>query len=138
MSSASWSLLIIIAILLSLASGLSLMGTVSHSVLERTKEIAIIRTVGGSDRMVAQLVIVEGILIGLLSWLLSTILAVPGSRWLSDQVGLIFLKVPLSYVFSVRGILLWLGSVILFSALASFLPARSAAQLSVREALAFE
>ncbi|MEM7132771.1 MAG: FtsX-like permease family protein [Chloroflexota bacterium] len=132
------SLLIIITVLLALAGGLGLMGTVSHSVLERTKEFAIIRTVGGSDRMVAQLVIIEGVLIGLLSWGLSTLLAVPGSRWLSDQVGLIFLKVPLSYVFPLRGILLWLGAVILLSALASFLPARSAAQLSVREALAYE
>lgn len=132
------SLLIIITVLLALAGGLGLMGTVSHSVLERTKEFAIIRTVGGSDWMVAQLVIVEGIVIGLLSWGLSTLLAVPGSRWLSDQVGLIFLKVPLSYVFPVKGILLWLGAVILLSALASVLPARSASRLSVSEALAYE
>ncbi|MEZ4708755.1 MAG: FtsX-like permease family protein [Caldilineaceae bacterium] len=132
------SLLIIITVLLALAGGLGLMGTVSHSVLERTKEFAIIRTVGGSDRMVAQLVIVEGIVIGLLSWLLSILLAVPGSRWLSDQVGLIFLKAPLSYVFPTQGILLWLGAVMVLSTLASVLPAHGAAQLSVREALAYE
>ena len=114
------------------------MGTVSHSVLERTKEFAIIRTVGGSDAMIAQLIIVEGIVIGLLSWGLSVLLAVPGSRWLNDQVGLIFLKVPLSYVFPAKGIFIWLGAVVVLSTLASFLPARHAVQLSVREALAYE
>jgi putative ABC transport system permease protein len=81
---------------------------------------------------------VEGIFIGLLSWLLGTGLAIPLSKLLSDAVGLAFVKSPLSYTFSVSGVLIWLVVVVILSALASFLPARSASRLTVREVLAYE
>jgi putative ABC transport system permease protein len=49
-----------------------------------------------------------------------------------------FLQVPLSFIFSVQGMLLWLVVVVVLSGVASFLPARSATQLTVREVLAYE
>ena len=51
-----------------------------------------------------------------------------------DSFGNILTRSPLDYTFSVSGIVLWLLIAILLSALASFLPARTA----VREVLAYE
>jgi putative ABC transport system permease protein len=76
--------------------------------------------------------------IGVLSWLLGSLLALPLSRLLSDAVGQAMSGVPLSFRFSASGVGLWLLIVIALSALASLLPARSASRLTVREVLAYE
>ncbi|MCB0224717.1 MAG: FtsX-like permease family protein, partial [Anaerolineae bacterium] len=76
--------------------------------------------------------------IGLLSWVVGTALAYPLSRYLSQLIGQQFLSAPLDYTFSITGVLLWLGVVIMLSALASFLPAWNASRMTVREVLAYE
>lgn len=130
--------LLIMAVLLAVVGGLGLMGTMSINVLERIREIGVIRAIGASDGAVQQIVVVEGILIGLLSWLIGLVMALPISMLLSNVVGELILQDALTYTFSVSGALLWLGIVLILAALASFLPARSASRLTVREVLAYE
>jgi putative ABC transport system permease protein len=60
------------------------------------------------------------------------------SGLLSNAVGMSFLQAPLSYSFSVDGVLIWLVVVVVLSGVASFLPARNASRLTVREVLAYE
>lgn len=128
----------IMAVLVAIVGGLGLTGTMSINVLERTREIGVIRAVGASDASVMKVFIVEGLFIGLLSWLIGAILALPISKMLSDAVGMAFLEAPLSYTFSTQGALLWLSIVLILSALASILPAWNASRLTVREVLAYE
>jgi len=45
---------------------------------------------------------------------------------------------PLSYSYSIQGLWTWLAVVIVLSALASYIPARNASRLTVREVLAYE
>jgi putative ABC transport system permease protein len=130
--------LLIMALLLAVVGGLGLMGTMSINVLERTHEIGVMRAIGAPTRAILQLVIVEGMLIGFLSWACGTVLALPLGKLMSDAVGVSFLRAPLSYTFSLQGALLWLGAVLVLAALASLWPARNAARLSVREVLAYE
>ena len=132
------TLMFIMAILLALVGGLGLMSMMSLSVLERTREIAVLRSIGGTSQIVTQIVITEGMFIGLLSWLFGALLALPLSKLLSDNLGLIFLKVPLAYGFPISGVLIWLLIMIILSALASVLPARSASEVSVNKALSYE
>jgi putative ABC transport system permease protein len=131
-------LLLIMATTLALVGGLGLMGAMSINVLERTREIGVLRTVGASNRGVARVFILEGILIGVLSWAFGSLLAIPLGRLLSDMVGLSIMATPLTFDFSMQGVWAWLVIVILLSALASFLPARNASRLTVREVLAYE
>ncbi|MCL5996124.1 MAG: ABC transporter permease [Chloroflexi bacterium] len=131
-------LLLIMALLLAVVGGLGLMGTMSINVLERTREIGVIRAIGASDGAVVQGFIVEGVVIGVLSWLLAALLAYPLSSALSDAVAVALLQTTVTYVYSVEGMLLWLGVVTALSALASFLPAWNASRLTVREVLAYE
>lgn len=132
------SLLLVMALLLALVGGLGLMGTMSINVLERTREIGVLRAIGASNRSVAWVFIREGVAIGLLSWLLGVGLAFPLGKGLSDAVGLSIMGVVQPFAYSITGVWLWLVLVVILSALASFLPARNASRLTVREVLAYE
>jgi putative ABC transport system permease protein len=132
------ALLLFMAFLLAVVGGLGLMGTMSINVLERTREIGVLRAIGAPNRGVARVFIMEGVAIGLMSWLLGSLLSVLLSKLLCDAVGIAISDVPLSYVFSTTGMWLWLVLVVLLSALASFVPARNASRMTVREVLAYE
>jgi putative ABC transport system permease protein len=132
------ALLLVMAILLALVGGLGLMGTMSINVLERTREIGVLRAIGAPNRGVVQVFILEGITIGLLSGLLGALLAIPMSQGLNAAVGGAMMGVPLTYAYSLPGLWLWLVVVLILSALASFIPARNASRLTVREVLAYE
>jgi putative ABC transport system permease protein len=132
------SILSIMATLIGLVGGLGLMGTMSINVLERTKEIGIMRAIGASDGAVQQIVIVEGVLIGLIAWLLGTLVSLGMSRLMSIQIGLQLLDQPLSYSYAFYAVLLWLGIVTVVATLASYVPARNASRLTIREVLAYE
>lgn len=132
------ALALAMALLLTVVGGLGLMGTLSINVLERTREIGVMRAIGAADGPVARVFIVEGILIGLISWLAGSLCAVPLSKLLSDALGVALLQSPLAHTFSMQGVGLWLVVVVVLSMLASFLPARSASRLTVRDVLAYE
>jgi putative ABC transport system permease protein len=130
--------LLAMAVLLGIVGGLGLMGTMSINVLERTREIGVMRAIGASDRAVLRIVLVEGVLIGVISWAIGGLIALPASSFLTNTVGQVLLQAKPSYIFSTNGALLWLLIVILLAALASYLPARAASRLTVREVLSYE
>jgi putative ABC transport system permease protein len=132
------ALLMVMAALLALVGGLGLMGTMSINVLERTREIGVLRAIGAPNRGVARVFIVEGVAIGAISWVLGAVMALPLGKLLSDAVGLPLMGAPLSFTYSTLGVWVWLAAVVLLSALASALPARNASRLTVREVLAYE
>ncbi|HYM69576.1 MAG TPA: ABC transporter permease, partial [bacterium] len=132
------SLLLVMAVLLAVVGGLGLAGTMSINVLERTREIGVLRAIGATNRAVMWIVLAEGFLIGVISWALAVALAVPLSFGLGRAVGMALLQTPLRYTFSFGGVLIWLGLVIGLAAVASFLPAWNASRLAVRDVLAYE
>jgi putative ABC transport system permease protein len=132
------ALLLVMAILLALVGGLGLMGTMSINVLERTREIGVLRAIGAPNRGVASVFILEGVVIGLMSWLMGALLAIPMSQGLNQALGQAVMGVPLTYSYSMPGLWLWLVIVIILSFLASSIPARNASRLTVREVLAYE
>jgi putative ABC transport system permease protein len=130
--------LLVMAILLAIVGALGLMGTMSINALERTREIGVMRSIGAQHAAIMGIILVEGVFVGMLSWLFACLIAWPLGKLLSHLVGTQFILRSLDYVFSLEGVALWLGAVIVLSMLASFLPAWSAARLPVREALAYE
>ena len=106
------------------------MGTMSINVLERTREIGVLRAIGAPNRGVAQVFIGEGIAIGIISWLLGAFLAFPLSKTLSDAVGDLMMGAPLTFSYSTGGVWIWLALILVLSALASFVPARNASRLT--------
>ena len=69
---------------------------------------------------------------------MGAIVAIPMSQGLNQALGQAVMGVPLTYSYSMPGLWLWLVIVILLSVLASFIPARTASRLTVREVLAYE
>ncbi len=130
--------LALMATLIALVGGLGLAGTMSMNVMERTREVGVLRAIGASNGAILQLVIVEGMLIGIISWALGAALGAPISMLLGGAVGLAFLAVPLAFSFSVGGVLVWLVIVIVLAGIASIWPALNAARITVRDALAYE
>ena len=130
--------LLIMALLTATVGSMGLAGTMSMNVLERTREIGIMRAIGATDIAIIRMVIVEGMLIGLISFGLGVILAVPFTYLLSTIVSNAVFATPITVVFTQLGYFIWLGLVIILSSLASVLPARNAARLTIREVLAYE
>ena len=130
--------MLIMASFVGLVGGLGMMSTMSMNVIERTREIGVVRAIGASNGAIYQIVLVEGIVIGVISWLCGALLAFPISFLLDNAAGVAFLKSPLKFVFSWDGFLIWLAITLVISTVASLLPARSAAHMTVREVLAYE
>lgn len=130
--------LLVMALLLAAVGALGLAGTLSLNVLERSREIGVMRAIGADDGDIRRLVLAEGWVIGGLSAALAGLLALPLSRLLSDAVGYAFMQAPLSFRFAPEGVALWLAVVALLATLAGLLPAWQAARLSIREVLAYE
>jgi putative ABC transport system permease protein len=130
--------LLVMAALLAVVGGLGLAATMSLNVLERTREIGVLRAIGASNGAVRYIVVIEGVLIGLLSWVMGAFLSYPLGNLLSGGVGMAFMGLWIDYVFSYAGVWLWLAVVVIVSGVASFWPARRASGISVREALAYE
>jgi len=131
-------LMLAMAILAAIVGGIGIMGTMSINVVERSREIGVMRAVGATSPAVVGIFVSEGILLGALSWIIAAPLSYPGARLFSDLIGTTLLGVPLSFSYSVDGLVLWLLIVAVSSSLASLWPALKAARISVREALAYE
>ncbi|MBG0786369.1 MAG: ABC transporter permease, partial [Anaerolineaceae bacterium] len=69
--------LLIMAGLIAMVGSIGLTGTMSMNVMERTREIGVMRAIGATDAQVMRQVIIEGTLIGLMSWVIAVILAFP-------------------------------------------------------------
>jgi putative ABC transport system permease protein len=117
---------------------IGLTGTMSMNVLERTREIGVMRAIGAHNRIVAKLVIVEGLIVGMLSYLIGALLSVPISYILSNVISQTIFSAKAEIAFTVKGFGIWLGVVVILSVLASLLPARNATRLTIREVLAYE
>jgi putative ABC transport system permease protein len=130
--------LLSMAILTALVGSIGLMGTMGMNVMERTREIGVMRAIGASDRSVTNLVIVEGLIIGLMSWVGGTLLSIPISSLMSDTISLAIFEARSTFTYTPAGPVVWLAVVLALSALGSVMPARSAARLTIREVLAYE
>jgi putative ABC transport system permease protein len=130
--------LLIMAILTAIVGSMGLAGTMGMNVLERTREIGIMRAIGADDRAVMRTVIAEGLVIGMISFGLAVILSIPFTYLLSTIVSLAVFQTPINVVFTYMGYAIWLGLVLALSSIASILPARNAARLTIREVLAYE
>ena len=132
------TLLLVMTVLIASVGALGLAGTMSVNVLERTREIGVMRAIGASNQAVRRIILIEGVLIGFIAWMVGALLALPLGRLMSDGIGYAMFEIPLNYAFSPNGIGMWLVIVIVLATLASILPAYSASRMTVRETLAYQ
>jgi putative ABC transport system permease protein len=131
-------ILLVMALLAAAVGSIGLTGTLSMNVLERTREIAVLRSIGASNGAIIQLVLVEGLTIGFISCILSSLLAFPISRGLWAAVSFSLFGTDSNFVLNPNGFLLWMLVITVLTILASVMPAMNAARMTIREALAYE
>jgi len=132
------AMLLVLAVIVAIVGGIGLMGSLWISVIERTKEIGIMRAVGARSWHIVSMFVLEGSLQGLLSWLIAVPLALFVTPTMSNMLGMTMFEAQLDYRFNYPAMLIWLGVVLAISVAASLIPAYNAAGINVRQSLSYE
>jgi putative ABC transport system permease protein len=121
---------------LSIPSLIAMVNTLAIGVIERTREIGMLRAVGATRRQVRTVILAEALILasigtafGLLSGLYLGMMAV-------NAFGA--LGFPIDYVFPTGGVIAAVAVGLLFGAIAAVIPARQASRLDVVQALRYE
>jgi putative ABC transport system permease protein len=118
--------------------GMGLASTMSLAVLERTREIGVMRAIGARHGSIVTMIQAEGIVIAVLGWLVSLPLSVPMSLALADAFGKVMFTVPTHVVPNAGGVLAWLLMTVVVSVVASAWPSRRATRIPTAAALNYE
>jgi putative ABC transport system permease protein len=130
--------LLFLSILTALVGSIGLTGAMSLNVMERTREVGVLRAVGASDRILMVTILLEGCFIGLISWGLASLAAFPISSLMSSALSQSLFGGSANFGFTPIGFVLWLVIVVILSVVASVMPARSVTHLTIREVLSYE
>jgi putative ABC transport system permease protein len=130
-------LLILVALIVALVGAISLNGTLSISVLERRREIGVLRAIGATPGFIRTRFVIEGLLMGLLSWLIALLLSFPVG-YVTAQGVAAALRINVVYQYDWLGVWIWLGLASVIAIIASLSPAQQAIRTSVQESLAYE
>jgi putative ABC transport system permease protein len=134
-NAAAW-LLHLLVVALAVPGLIALVNTLVINVLERTREIGVLRAIGGSRPQIRRMVLVESLLLAATG----TAFGILAGLWLGYVLvgGFNFSGFALDYSVPYTGILLVIAVGLLFGVLASILPARHAARLDIVSALRYE
>ncbi|MDT4290896.1 FtsX-like permease family protein [Methylomonas sp. MO1] len=124
-----------LACMIAAVGGIGLSGTLAISVLQRIREIGVLRAIGAPSQKVFRMFLLEGLLHGGIAWLLSIPLAYLAAEPLAKTLGRTMLGIQLDFRFDLWAILYWLLIVLTVAWIAAFWPARKATRLSIRECL---
>jgi putative ABC transport system permease protein len=133
-----------IAVIALVVAALGIMNTMLIGVLERTREIGVMKAVGGRDSHIMLMFLVEGALVGLLGGLLGLLLSwlasFPGDAWVRSMVNR---QLTLKLEESLFAFPWWLVAgaplfATVVTTLAAVLPARRASRINPVEALRHE
>ncbi len=86
-----------LAVIVAAVGGIGLMGALSISVVERTREIGVMRSIGASSADIMGMFMLEGVLQGLLSWVVAVPISYIVARPVANQLGQIMLSMDLEY-----------------------------------------
>jgi putative ABC transport system permease protein len=108
------------------------------SVLERTREFAVLHAIGAGNGSILRTIIGESLFIVALSVLVASALSVPFTMWIATLIGTASLGPAMGVVLSATAIPLWLAIALASAALASGYPARRTARMTIRDALDYQ
>jgi putative ABC transport system permease protein len=112
-------LLSIMAIIIALVGGVGLSGVLSLNVLERRREIGVMRSIGASTGRVLRIQIGEGLMLGWLSWLIALPISIPAAYFFATEGLSAILFNQLAYQFNPLGAINWLVIISILAIIAS-------------------
>ena len=125
-----------LVLFLAIPSLIAMVNTLAIGVIERTREIGMLRAVGATRRQVRTVVLAEALILAALG----TVFGVLGGLYLG-YMGVAALEAagfPMVYVFPTSGVVIALAAGIVFGILAAIIPARQASRLEIVQALRYE
>lgn len=124
-----------VVVVVALVGGLGLFGTITMNVLERRREIGVMRSVGASTGTVLWVFLTEGLLLGLLGWVVAVILGYFGGRLFGSLITAQLL--PIKVGMKPESLLLTLAVVMLVAFLSTLVPSISASRTRIATILRY-
>ena len=128
--------LIALAGVMAAVGGLGLASTLGISVIERTRELAVMKTLGATRGRLIGTVLVEAQVVAWLSAVAAFVLSLPLTALLDAVIGGLGFVAPLPFAVAPAALVAWLLLVMTVSLGAAWPPARRAAGLRIAQALA--
>ena len=128
--------MIALVVFLAIPSLIAMVNTLAIGVLERRREIGMLRAVGATRRQVSIVILAEALIlaaIGTAFGILAGIYLGYSGAGAFGAAGF-----PITYVFPLSGVLLAIASGLIFGVLAALIPARQAARMEIVAALRYE
>lgn len=134
------STIVVLSFLVLIVSAVGMASATGINILERTREIGVMRAIGATPNQIFKLFVYEGMMVSLVSICFGLILSYPLSQLASVFFGNLLLGegAKLTYAFSPLGFWVTLLTTLIFGWLASRIPAKTAITVSTREALSYE
>jgi putative ABC transport system permease protein len=131
-------LLLAVGVILAVVAVVGVAGTMTLSVVEQTREIGVLRSLGASSWAVRRMLVLQGLAIAAMGAVMGVVLSIPVAWLLRRAIGNSLVLSPLPGAFSWFGVAVWLVVAILIGVLGATRPARVAARMTVRDTLAYE
>jgi putative ABC transport system permease protein len=122
--------------LIAVVGGLGLMTSTTLNIIERQREIGVLRAIGATTRMVLLSVIAESVLMGVAGWAAAVAIAWPVSKALGDGLTFAMFQTGLDFRFDPAGPVVWLALSITLSIVACLVPAVRISRVTIHQALA--
>jgi putative ABC transport system permease protein len=131
-----YALLYSVALIVGAVGILGLANALAASVLERRREIGLLRAMGASDWRVARVFWVEGMALGGIAWLLGALLGLPLAYGFIQVMSKLVLRVD--FIIAPSALVVMLVAVLIIATLASIIPALRASRVRIAEMLRYE
>lgn len=126
----------ILMAVLAIPSLLALANTLTVNVLERTREIGVLRAIGSMRKQVRRMVMAESLLLSALGIAIGILVGLWMS-WIMVE-SLSFIGIPVPFFFPYTGIVVAIAVGLIFGVIAALAPARRASKQNIITALAYE
>jgi putative ABC transport system permease protein len=133
---AAYGLLYVLLGVLAVPSLIALLNTLAIGVIERTREIGMLRAIGATRSQVQRMVVAESLLLAGIGTAIGLVAGVYLGDVMVAALSAAGLRIP--YSFPAAGVLSAVATGLLFGVLAALVPARQAARLEIIRALRYE
>ena len=124
------------SLLVGAIGALGVLNTLTLNVVERRREVGVLRVLGGSDASLIQAFLTEGLAFGLGGWAVGVTLGYPLGALLTRVMESVLFHID--YIFDARMVLISLVFSLVLSGAASLVPALAAARLKAGQVLRYE
>ncbi len=121
--------------IIALIGAIGVLNTLTLNVLERRREIGVLRSIGSTNSRLVQIFLTEGLLLGLIGFAFGVILGYPLAQWLTGFISQA--TFPVDFLFQPQMVFITFLFSLLLSGLASLGPALGAARVKTGNTLRY-